>query len=190
MKIESPAILKTIFGLKGNFSPGVVPEKGSFSGIEIAPFRNDARAAVSISADFEMSWAFRARGAEPARQKAVQERANVPKLLAMLDSYSIPITWATVGHLFLESCERSVSGLAHADMPRPTMNERWNGDWYMHDPCSDVRKDPLWYAPDLVQQILNANTTHEIGTHTFSHINCESRCSTDELVDQEMQTCK
>ena len=32
------------------------------------------------------------------------------------------------------------------------MNDRWNGDWYVHDPCSNVGKDPLWYAPDLVRE--------------------------------------
>src|SRR5258706_4985083 len=107
----------------------------------------------------------------------------------MLDRYSIPITWATVGHLFLESCKRSGSGLAHAEMPRPKVNDRWNGDWYMHDPCSDVRQDPLWYAPDLVQQIVDAKTRHEIGTHTFSHINFSTRCSTSDLVHEEIHAC-
>jgi hypothetical protein len=189
MKVDSPTLLKTVFGFKGNFAQGLVPEQKSFSGVEIAPFRNAAQAAVSISADFEMSWAWRGRDPDAARIRGIQERANVPLLLEMLDDYSIPITWATVGHLFLESCTRSCAGLAHTDMPRPKVNDRWTGDWYLHDPCSDVRREPLWYAPDLVQQIIDSKTDHEIGTHTFSHINFSPRCSTSELVHHEMQAC-
>jgi hypothetical protein len=190
VQINNPALLRTVFSLKGNFTPGLKPERKSFSsGIEVAPYKNNAQAAVSISADFEMSWAWRGRGAETARHRGVTERENVPRILAQLDKYAMPTTWATVGHLFLERCERSASGHAHPGMPRPRANERWQGDWYVHDPCSNVEQDPLWYAPDLVQQILHSKTAHEIGTHTFSHINFSPRCSTAELVEQELQAC-
>ncbi len=136
-----------------------------------------------------MSWAWRGRDPDAAMWRGVQERANMPVLLKMLDDFSIPITWATVGHLFLESCTRSCSGLAHANMPRPRANDRWTGDWYLHDPCSDWTRDPLWYAPDLVQQIVDAKMDHEIGTHTFSHINFSDRCSTPDLVHREIESC-
>jgi hypothetical protein len=72
-------------------------------------------------------------------------------------------------------------------MPRPPLNRRWDGDWYAHDPCTDVERDPLWYAPDLVRQIAAAVPAHEIGSHTFSHIDFSSETSTRELVTREMQ---
>ncbi len=189
MKLASPSVLKTIFGLKRNFSQGRSPERKVFSGIEVAPFKGNAKAAVCISSDFEMSWAFRAHGRQVTEFKGATERRNVPLILRLLEEYSIPITWATVGHLFLESCTRSKAGLAHADMPRPVANERWDGDWYVHDPCSDVRKDPLWYAPDLIRQVMECKTPQEIGTHSFSHMNFSTRCSTSELVQREMEAC-
>jgi len=189
MQLSSPSVLRTVFALKGNFAAGALPAKKVFSGIELAPFKNGAQAAACISADFEMNWAWRAGGREVANLRGTQERANVPFILRLLDQYSIPITWATVGHLFLSSCERSSSGFAHAHMPRPKFNDRWNGDWYLHAPCSDVEKDPLWYAPDLVQQILDSRTRHEIGTHSFSHINFSERYSTPELIHQELEAC-
>ena len=189
MKLANPALLKTVFSLKGNFSQGGTPSQRVFSGIEVAPFKNNAQAAVCISSDFEMSWAFRGRGREAAERKGLTERQNVPQILRLLEEYAVPITWATVGHLFLESCTRSSSGLPHAHMPRPVANDRWDGDWYMHDPCTDFRKDPLWYAPDLVQQVIECKTPQEIGTHSFSHMNFSNRCSTTELVQREMEEC-
>lgn len=182
-------MLKGIFALKGNFSRGLyAPVKEPCPGVEIAPFKDNAGAAVCISGDFELSWAFRSSGEEAARNKGITERRNMPLILGLLESYSVPVTWATVGHLFLESCQRSASGVAHAGMPRP-LSCRWTGDWYMHDPCTDVKRDPLWYCPDLVQQILECKTPHEIGSHSFSHIDFSKGHSTTELVKREFEAC-
>ena len=73
-----------------------------------------------------------------------KERRHVPLILRLLEDYSIPITWATIGHLFLDSCARSASGLAHEHMPRPVTDGTWSGDWYRPDPCSDLQKAPAW----------------------------------------------
>ncbi|HEX4998808.1 MAG TPA: polysaccharide deacetylase family protein [Terriglobia bacterium] len=189
MKIESPAVLETIFSLKRNFARGPAAPERVFSGVEIAPFKDNARAAVCISGDFEMSWAWRGRDARATAHRASTERANVPFILDLLERYSIPVTWATVGHLFLESCQRSGAGVAHDDMPRPKFNDRWDGDWYAHDPCSNGDADPLWYAPDLVRRILECGAPQEIGTHTFSHINFSAERSTPALVRAEIEAC-
>ena len=182
-------MLETIFTMMGNFAQGTAPAKKLWSGIEVAPFKDNADAAICINADFELSWGWRARGQETSEFKGKSARRNVPLILALLDEYSIPITWATVGHLFLESCTRSSSGLAHANMPRPLSDGSWTGDWYSDDPCSNVRKDPLWYGPDLIQQIMECRTSHEIGTHSFSHINFTARYSSPEVVRRELESC-
>jgi peptidoglycan/xylan/chitin deacetylase (PgdA/CDA1 family) len=187
--LANPALLKTIFSLKRNFSQGYSPSRKVISGIEVAPFKNNAQAAVCISSDFEMSWAFRGRGRHAAEHIGITERQNVPRILQLLEKYSVPITWATVGHLFLESCERGESGFPHAHMPRPVVNDRWEGDWYKHDPCTDFRKDPSWYAPDLIQQVIACKTPQELGTHSFSHVSFADHCSTPELVQREMEEC-
>ena len=190
MKIQSRTLLKTIFTMKGNLDVGIQPKPRVFDGIEIAPFRDNAAASVSISADFEQNWAFRAWPQEVRDQNGVTERKNVPNIVRILEEYSIPITWATVGHLFLESCDRGASGKAHPTMPRPLVNGRFQGDWYMHDPCSNVSKDPLWYAPDLIQEIIDSKVPHEMGTHTFSHFDFRLQYSTEELVQREIEACK
>jgi len=186
MKIEQKRILRSVFSLKRNFSPGVEAPKKIFDGVEIAPFRNACRAAVSISADFELNWAFRSLPADQRDKLGIAERDNVPYILDLLDEFSMPITWATVGHLFLESCSRE-SKYGHGNMPRPAANPLWQGDWYKHDPCTDLRRDPLWYAPDLIEQVIGAKAGHEIGSHSFSHIDFSQRTSDRELVKREME---
>ncbi len=188
MRFDNATVLEAIFALKQNFAEGICPARKIFGGVEITPFRHNARAAVSISADFEMAWAWRGEGLELARQKAMIERQNIAPILALLEEFAIPITWATVGHLFLDECASGPSGVGHPDMPRPT-KYAWEGDWYVHDPCSNVKKDPLWYAPDLIQQILDDRIGHEIGTHSFSHINFSRQSSTEELVRRELEKC-
>src|SRR5689334_2135353 len=181
--------LESIFALKGNFAQGLEPERKVFDGVEVAPFKGGASAAVTISADTEMNWAFRGRSAEVRDSLGTTERHNIPVILDILSDYSIPITWATVGHLFLSACDRN-GGTAHEAMPRPPANERWNGDWYKHDPCTDVERDPLWYAPDLMALIASSRVPHEIGSHTFSHIDFSAHTSDERLVTKEIEACR
>jgi len=187
MRIRSKTLLEAIFAFKGNWSTGVKPGRRVFDGIEIAPLKNDAKAAACISADLEFSWAFRMHPKELARERGRQSRENISYLLRIFEDYAFPITWATVGHLFLENCERASSGLAHAEMPRPPRNELWTGDWYMHDPCTNYKEDPFWYAPDVIQGILENPVSHEIGTHSFSHIDFSHSCSNPTLVRREIE---
>lgn len=156
----------------------------------VSPF---SKGIVVLSADFEMAWAFRfskTRHTE-AITAGLQERKNIPVLLDMLEVYGIPVTWATVGHLFLRECGRIPGQPAHKEMPRPPyfINKNWNhtsGDWYDHDPCTDVLKDPAWYASDLVDEILNSPVRHEFGCHTFSHCDFTYAHCSKELADAEL----
>ena len=147
-----------------------------------------------LSADFELAWAPRydkthADPLEHALNRARQERKNTPAILQLCDKFDIPITWATVGHLMLDRCDK------HPQMPRvPSYKGRfWDfsgEDWYEYDPASDVERAPEWYAPDLVKMILESNTAHEIGSHTFSHIDCRDNICPDELMEAELAACR
>jgi hypothetical protein len=183
-------MLEALFALQGSFTRGFAPPERKFPfGIEAAPFKDNAAAACCISADFEMGWGWRSRGRRGAEQTADLERRNVPLIVALLERYSVPITWATIGHLFLESCPRACDGRAHVEMPRPLGDGSWSGDWYANDPCSNLRDSPHWYAPDLIQQIVESRVPHEIGTHSFSHINFTAACSGAEVVRRELERC-
>ncbi len=156
------------------------------------------KAVVTITADFELAWAWRYSKSVKnpltrALQKAKLERENIPKILELCDKYEIPITWATVGHLFLESCNLEYTK-PHSNLPRLNHFEnnywRYRGkDWYEYDPCSNYKKAPAWYSPDLIEHILNSKVKHEIGCHTFSHIECGDEICPPEVFESEIKEC-
>lgn len=156
------------------------------------------RSVCLISADFELAWASRySKSCADPLQKAIrdglQTRENVPKILSLCDKYNVPITWATVGHLFLKSCQ-PVNGVKHPELLRLPYfeNKYWKftrGDWFDYDPCTDLKKDPAWYAPDLIKDIMSRNVKHEIGCHTFSHVDCRDRIDDGQVFDAEIRKC-
>lgn len=152
-----------------------------------------------ISADFELAWAWQYAKGNPdplahAREMAHIERNNIPQIVKLCEDFDIPITWATVGHLFLEKCSRE-NGSAHPGIPRlrPFENDYWRfegADWFEHDPYSDYRQAPEWYCPDLIEQIVSSPVAHEIGCHTFSHIDCRDEICPPALLKAELEECK
>jgi peptidoglycan/xylan/chitin deacetylase (PgdA/CDA1 family) len=150
-------------------------------------------------ADFELAWAWRysktyLENKSEIKNIARRERENIPGILHLCDVYNIPITWATVGHLFLEECDKT-NNLAHYELPRiPYMeNEYWQyskGDWFDDDPCSNYLESPEWYCPDLIKMILKSKVKHEIGCHTFSHIDCRDEICSKEVFENEINLCK
>jgi peptidoglycan/xylan/chitin deacetylase (PgdA/CDA1 family) len=156
-------------------------------------------AVVLIQADFEMAWAScwskRFCGnIQGVLEIARRERHNILQILDLCDRYKIPVTWATVGHLLLDSCSRQY-GNVHQDIPQlqEFENDYWKfsgKDWFKHDPGTDAVRDPEWYAPDLIKDILRRETKHEIGCHTFSHIDCCDNISPPEIMRAELQKCK
>jgi len=162
-------------------------------------FPDSFRAALIISADCELAWAWRYTKAlsDPlgyAIHRAEQSRRNFLELLALFDGYEIPVTWAVLGHLFLENCARN-NDRAHPEVQRIPYfdNEFWQyreGDWFDADPCTDYQSDPAWYAPDLIQAILNAKVKHEIACHSFSHIDFSDGVCPPGIADSELQKCQ
>jgi hypothetical protein len=81
-------------------------------------FPNNENGGMIISADFELAWAFRYSKSfndpfKAALDFAKQDRENVPVLINLFEKYQIPITWATVGHLFLKECKKGEHDWMH-----------------------------------------------------------------------------
>lgn len=184
---------------KFKFSLGITPiiEKSNddYRKYIPAPFK----AVCLISADFELAWAFRyskriKKSIAAATELGMLTRKNIPVILKQCEEYNIPITWATVGHLLLKSCERE-DGRAHPEIIQLSSfeNKFWKydgDDWFLDDPCSNYEADPSWYCPDLIESIIKSPVAHEIGCHTFSHIDCRDEiCSTDVFLS-EIKACK
>lgn len=157
------------------------------------------KSVVLISADFELAWAWRySKSSENplnnALAKARQERSNIPGILNLCEHFNIPITWAIIGHLMLSSCNR-INGIAHDRIIQPAKFEskfwRFNGnDWFEHDPCTSVENSPEWYCPDLIRSIIDSRIPHEIGCHTFSHIDCSDHLCPKETLISELDECE
>ena len=128
-----------------------------------------------ISLDTELIWGYAAYPSSGAvslmKNDDMKVRGCIDLLLNLFEKHNIPATWAIVGHLFLDHCERE-DGIPHKDMPR------FRADWYSSDPCTDIQRDPLYYGKDIVDKILSNRIDHEIGYHSFSHI-VFSECSRD-----------
>jgi len=164
-------------------------------GLYPRPFKS----CLVISLDLELAWGWRfAKCGFPnplgyALDRANQERRNFKNLLILFDKYNIPVTWAVVGHLFLERCVK-VNMRAHPNLLRPPYfkNEYWcytSGDWFDIDPGSNYLDAPAWYAPDLVHEIIGTRVKHEIACHSFSHIDFTDNICPTEVADSELCEC-
>lgn len=154
------------------------------------PFPGGCKGGVIISADFELGWAVRySKEDKDPEEFAIRERKNMPGILKTLDEFNIPIVWSTVGHLFLESCNKG----DHDWMRRiPHFDDHWRfteGDWFDCDPYSNYKDTPAWYAPDLIRNIIGAKVKHEFACHTFSHIDCSYKNCPPEVLDDELKAC-
>lgn len=149
-------------------------------------FPSNTKGGLFISADFELGWAVRfSKLNKDPEEFGMRERENIPIILGLLEKYNIPITWSTVGHLFLESCNKG----DHDWMQRiPHFDDHWKftkGDWFDCDPYSNYKLAPAWYAPDLIKEIRGSTTKQELAYHTFSHIDCSDKhCPVDVIEDE------
>jgi len=192
LRILRSSLSKLKFRL--GLNPRIVRNNENFNFIP-APFKS----VVLFYADFELAWAWRyskefCNKKDEIKKNALRERKNVPEIIKLCEKYEIPVTWATVGHLFLDRCEKK-DGLAHPDILRNNYfeNDYWKfdkGDWFDEDPCGNYKDDPEWYCPDLIDLILKSKTKQEIGCHTFSHIDCRDSVCSSEVFETELNKCK
>jgi peptidoglycan/xylan/chitin deacetylase (PgdA/CDA1 family) len=143
----------------------------------------------TLTLDTELIWGSfdHASPAEFERQYP-DERATVDGMLRLLERYEVPATWAVIGHLFLSECSRDASGRAHGDMVHPRQSA-FEHDWYSQDPCTDVRRDPLWYGPDMIDAISDAAHPQEIACHSFAHAQFGDPAMTIEAARSDLAAC-
>jgi peptidoglycan/xylan/chitin deacetylase (PgdA/CDA1 family) len=133
------------------------------------PVDEPGRASFVLSLDTELIWgSFHQMSPTQFEAGYPDVRSTIRAILAMLDEYEIAATWAVVGHLFLERCERDAHGRAHPDIVHPRQSY-WQEDWYSRDPCTSRDRDHLWYGPDILDMIQAARVPQEIGSHSFAH---------------------
>jgi peptidoglycan/xylan/chitin deacetylase (PgdA/CDA1 family) len=133
---------------------------------------------VTLSLELELAWGMHRKKSYDAYLSAGRRRetAFLRLLLDRCDELGVPLTFNIVGHLLLESCD----GSHRSPHPDP--------GWFRADPGTDVSRDPLFYAPDLIEDVCNAAVDHEVATHTFSHVNCDE--VPEAVIDWELDAAR
>jgi len=131
-----------------------------------------------FSLDVELAWGiFDHAGVSRYETDLRQEGEIVTWLLSQLDAHQIPATWAIVGRLLLSQSDPELPLGYH--------------DWRFPDAAAiPAREDPLWYAPELLEKILRSRVNHEIGTHTFSHVDAHDPHCTAEVLEKDLLRAK
>lgn len=142
-----------------------------------------------LSIDTELVWgSFDLFSPATFEARYPEMRTVIRGILDALVDHEMAATWAVVGHLFLDSCERGPDGRAHPDFPRPRL--AWHPqDWFAADPCTDRARDPLWYGDDLVDLLLDARVAQEVGCHSFAHIPYGDPGCTPDVVEADLTVC-
>ncbi|WP_247009707.1 polysaccharide deacetylase family protein [Halorientalis litorea] len=134
---------------------------------------------VTLSLEIEFGWGFHDLTKSSKYDKLStgrkEETKYLKRLLKACDVYRVPISFNIVGHLLLPECS--------GDHDSPL-----GAEWFAADPGTDMDTDPLFYAPDIVKLIQDAEVEHEICTHTYSHVLFDE--ISDAVIDWELKRVK
>ena len=112
---------------------------------------------VVISVDAELGWGFHDL-ANPPTDRVAAGRNGWLRLLALFDSYDVPATWAVVGHLYADQCDRN-----HEDHPL-------GPEWFHRERDSWRSRPDLRFGTSLISAVQDAYADHELASHTYSHV--------------------
>ena len=129
---------------------------------------------VVISIDAELGWGF-INDDNPPLDRIESARDGWSWLCDRLEAYDVPATWAIVGHLFHDGCNGN-----HREHPAwPEWFERERGPW--------ADRQDLICGPDLINRVRDSSVNHDIGGHSYSHMEFGDDGSTREMADYELE---
>ena len=101
-----------------------------------------AKGSLTISIDLELAWGvWDTVTSDDLRMAETAERPICAALIELFDRFEIPATWAVVAALLHEGSSKSRPG-----------------------------SPPCWYAPDIMNRLINAKVAHDIGSHGGRHV--------------------
>ncbi|WP_254543696.1 polysaccharide deacetylase family protein [Halomarina pelagica] len=132
-----------------------------------------------ISLDAELAWGFHDHPHPPAheRRRMAAGRRGWETLVDLLDEFDLPATWAIVGRLFLDRTDDQRYATYAADGGAPV------------DPRPRPADDDQWYGRDLIDRVRDATVDHEIGCHTFTHLDFTASTTTADVAHAELRAC-
>ncbi|AGN02214.1 Polysaccharide deacetylase [Salinarchaeum sp. Harcht-Bsk1] len=112
---------------------------------------------VVISVDAALGWSCIDRQSPPV-ERVEAARSGWRTLLDRFDDHDLPATWGVVGHLLLEHCD----GVHEHHPLSPGWFDREREAW---EDCPELR-----FAPNLVEETVDAPAGHEFAFMPFSHV--------------------
>jgi len=119
-----------------------------------------------LSVDVEFAWGFieeimtnKVKLIYPYLYLLPKSRESIRYLLQLLDKHEIPATWAITGSLLIDLYQSRV--VTYLSKLYPNLG--------VLNPTRYERLKLLWYAPDVVNQIMGSRILHEIASHSFTH---------------------
>lgn len=130
---------------------------------------------VVVSVDAELGWGYHDVSPPPAWLD--RARSGWQRLVALCDEFRVPTTWAVVGHLFLDSCDGVHDH--HPLSPEEFAHERrvWSS------------RPDLRFGHGLIASVRDADVDHEIGCHTFAHVEFDDPRVDRSVARAEMDRC-
>ncbi|MBX0294053.1 polysaccharide deacetylase family protein [Haloarcula nitratireducens] len=131
---------------------------------------------VVISVDAELGWGFHDYEPEDRPTERIERsRWGWNRLADLFEEFRVPATWAIVGHLFESECNG-----AHVGHPSPP-------GWFDHERDPDPMPAEFRFAPDLVRDLVDGPVDHDIGSHTYSHVEFGEAYATPDLARAECE---
>lgn len=132
---------------------------------------------ISISLDFELGWGVIEDSHWIERSKSgVYEnlRITLPKFLQVLDDLSIPVTFGCVGAMIQSPKNRSLQHL-------PEQYHQLLQNFLAQAPATTID------GRDLMEKVLSAQVSHEICSHSYTHIPAQYPGAASEVLQQEVR---
>ena len=112
-----------------------------------------------FSIDTELAWGhFDGVPAGMFDSQGERERQTILRLLDILEEFNIVATWALVGHMFYDRCEK-------CDVC-PVLE--WKGKYESFREIYET-DSRLWYGADIIDTLIQRGARHEIAFHGYTH---------------------
>lgn len=129
---------------------------------------------VTLSVDAELGWGWHDLTSPP-KDRVEAARTGWKRLQNLFSEFSVPATWAIVGHLLLADCDGR-----HRNHPAGT-------DWFRRETEEWRDRRDLRFGNGLVKDLQAASVDHDIGSHTFSHVPLREPETSREIARAELE---
>jgi len=105
-----------------------------------------------------------------------RERKKIQRIITLLEEFQIVATWAVVGHIFYDHCEKCEIC--------PILE--WKGKYKSFEEAYGTQH-PLWYGADVIDMLQNQKMEHEIAFHGYTHEIFNEKTMSKEKAEIEIQ---